>query len=507
MLRIDVDHPTGDRHYSIPADNPYINTPGARPEIWAYGFRNPWRMDFDLEKNQLWLGQNGQDCGNRFISSAKVKTTAGASRKAVIRSIWSVKRGDEPITPPVAEHHHSESRSLTGGVVYRGRALPELNGTFLYGDYSTGKIWGIRHDGQQTTFHQELADTTLQIAGFGVNHAGELLVVDHGGGIYRMEKTPPQTQPEFPRRLSETGLFASVSDHRMAAGVVPYAVNAQLWSDGAHKERWMAVPGHEQIEYSSNRGWTFPNGSVLVKSFAIEMNVGQPESRKWIETRLMVRQDNEWTGYSYRWNADQSDAELLDRSSLDIAYDITDPNGSVAQQTWHYPSRAECMVCHSRAANYVLGTCEAQMNREYTHADGTANQIEWLAARQYFRNPPEKPAESCRNCQIPSTIRCSWIFVLARICMPTVPDVILKRVGVTPRSRLSSTRYRNKRSSLMRLPCTRLLVCPMQKSFPVGTRSNPSCCIAWVCEEAAKCRHWEQICGMNAVCSLFVTGS
>lgn len=392
MLRIDVDHPTADRHYSIPADNPYINTPGARPEIWAYGFRNPWRMDFDLESNQLWLGQNGQDLWEQVYLVRKGENYGWSVQEGSHPFYLERKRGDEPITPPVAEHHHSESRSLTGGVVYRGRALPELNGTFLYGDYSTGKIWGIRHDGQQTTFHQELADTTLQIAGFGVNHAGELLVVDHGGGIYRMEKTPPQTQPEFPRRLSETGLFTSVPDHRMAAGVVPYAVNAQLWSDGAHKERWMAVPGQEQIEYSSNRGWTFPNGSVLVKSFAIEMNAGQPESRKWIETRLMVRLDNEWTGYSYRWYADQSDAELLDRGSLDVAYDITDPNGSVSQQTWHHPSRAECMVCHSRAANYVLGTCEAQMNREYTHADGTANQIEWLAARQYFRNPPEKPA-------------------------------------------------------------------------------------------------------------------
>ncbi|MFM7863996.1 MAG: heme-binding domain-containing protein, partial [Planctomycetaceae bacterium] len=186
---------------------------------------------------------------------------------------------------PAAEHHHSEFRSLTGGVVYRGSGLAGLDGSFVYGDYSTGRIWSIRHDGRQVTENREIADTTLQITGFAQNHAGELLVVDHGGGIYRLEASPAEEPVEFPQRLSDTGLFANVSEHRMAAGVLSYSVNAQLWSDGAWKQRWLAVPDQEQIEYTSSRGWTFPNGSVLVKSFALEREAGRADSRHWIETR------------------------------------------------------------------------------------------------------------------------------------------------------------------------------------------------------------------------------
>ncbi|MBL8816793.1 MAG: PQQ-dependent sugar dehydrogenase [Planctomyces sp.] len=395
MIRIDVDHPDTDRPYSIPPDNPFVNTPGARPEIWAYGFRNPWRMDYDHQSNQLWVGQNGQDLWEQVYLIRKGENYGWSVQEGSHPFYLERPKGAEPIVAPAAEHHHSESRSLTGGIVYRKDLHPELQGFFIYGDYSTGKIWGIRHDGTKTTEHLELADTTLQIAGFGTNHAGDLLIADHGGGLYRLEKTPQVTPPPFPVKLSETGLFVSVPEHKMAQGVVPYEVNSQLWSDGAHKKRWIAVPGEEKIDYTSTRGWNFPNGSVLVKSFAIDMHAGNPESRKWIETRLLVRQDNEWTGYSYRWNEDQSDAVLLGREPLDAEYligDASQANGTTSQN-WHFPGRAECMVCHSRAANYVLGTCEVQMNRDYQYDEGPQNQIEWLAERGYFTKSPEKPAD------------------------------------------------------------------------------------------------------------------
>lgn len=393
MLRIDVDRPSADRPYSIPADNPFINVPDARPEIWAYGFRNPWRMDYDHERNQLWLGQNGQDLWEQVYLIRRGENYGWSVQEGSHPFYSQRPKGNEPIVAPIVEHHHSESRSLTGGIVYRGSSLPELNGTFIYGDYSTGKIWGVRHDGTRVTFRQELADTTLQIAGFATNHAGDLLIVDHAGGFYRLEPMPPQEPTVFPRLLSETGLFASVSDHRLLPGVIPYSVNAQLWSDGAHKERWLAVPGDEKIDYTSTRGWNFPNGSVLVKSFALEKAAGQPETRRWIETRLMVRQQNEWVGYSYRWNDEQTDAELLDQAGMDDVFDIKDANadGGVRKQPWHYPSRAECMVCHSRAVNYVLGLSEVQMNRVHDYGSEQVNQLQMLSELGMFKQSLPKP--------------------------------------------------------------------------------------------------------------------
>jgi uncharacterized repeat protein (TIGR03806 family) len=303
---------------------------------------------------------------------------------------WSVYEGSHPfylertLTPephalPVAEHHHSEARSLTGGVVYWGDALPELRGAFIYGDYSTGKIWGVKHDGARVTWHEELVDTSLQVAGFGPDHAGELLIVDIAGGIYRLEpNTEPDNQESFPRRLSETGLFTDVARHAMHSALLPYDVNVELWSDGAHKERWMAIPGEGKIGYRENRGWNLPEGTVLVKSFALERETGNSESRRWIETRLLTKQQGEWVGYSYLWNDEQTDAELVDGQGRDIEYEIRDAEapGGVRRQQWHYPSRAECMVCHSRAANYVLGISTAQLNRAHEQSGGGLTQIE-----------------------------------------------------------------------------------------------------------------------------------
>ncbi len=163
----------------------------------------------------------------------------------------------------------------------------------------------------------------------------------------------------------------------MKPGMIPYSVNAPFWSDGAHKERFLAVP-EGTITFKRNNGWDFPDKTVLVKSFALDMKEGDPTSRKWIETRFLTRQGGEWYGYSYKWNADGTDATLVGAGGVDAVYKIATGAGAV-DQVWHYPSRAECMVCHSRAANYVLGLCEVQMNRDHTYPTGrTDNQLRVL---------------------------------------------------------------------------------------------------------------------------------
>src|SRR6185437_13999809 len=275
-------------------------------------------------------------------------------------------------------------RSLTGGIVYYGAKYPELQGVYLYGDYSTGKIWGVRHDGARITWHKEVADTHLQITGFGVDSHGEILIADHRGqgkgGFYTLEATPKDQPPStFPRRLSESGLFRSVKDHMVQPALIPYSVNAPLWSDGAYKERWIALPGADShIDFTTNRGWGFPDKTVLVKSFALEMEEGNPASRRWIETRFFTRQQGEWFGYTYQWNDEQTDAVLVDGKGLDREFSIRGKPGNVHKQMWHYPSRTECMVCHSRAVNFVLGLTELQMNKEHNYGGVRDNQLRVL---------------------------------------------------------------------------------------------------------------------------------
>ncbi len=312
VLRIDVKHSTADQPYSIPPDNPFLKIPNARGELWAIGLRNPWRMTVDSKTGQIWVGSNGQDLWESVNLLGRGENYG-----------WSVYEGSHPfyahrklgpgtLTVPTFEHHHTESRSLTGGVVYDGDRLPELKGAYVYGDYSTGKIWAGRHDGTKVTWHREIADTALQIAGFSNSHHGELLVVDHAGGIHRLEVNPATLQPDdessFPTKLSETGLFESVRQHRVAAGVIPYSVNSQAWNDGATVERFIAIPDDQQIEYAKTRGWNFPPGTVLLQTLSLEVATSGTIAKRRIETRILTRQQGEWCGYSYQWNPQQDEA-------------------------------------------------------------------------------------------------------------------------------------------------------------------------------------------------------
>jgi glucose/arabinose dehydrogenase len=388
VLRIDIDHPDGDKPYSVPKDNPFVNRQGTRPETWAYGLRNPWRMTFDRKTGHLWVAQNGQDLWETAYLVRKGDNYGWSVYEGSHPFQLNRQRGPDPIVPPTVEHHHTEARSLTGGIVYYGKKLPELVGAYIYGDYSTGKIWGVKHDGTKVTWHKELAGTRLQIVGFGADANGEMYIVDHGGGLYELEPTPQDVaRPKFPTKLTETGLFTSVKHHAVEPALIPYSVNAPLWSDGADKERYIALPGTSQIDFTSSRGWNCSDGTVLVKTFSLELEARNPASKRRIETRLLTRQDGEWQGYSYLWNDAQDDAELVDGGGLDRVYEIRDdkvPDGS-RKQKWHYPSRTECMVCHSRAANWVLGLTAVQMNRVHNYGKVADNQLRTLEHIGVFR--------------------------------------------------------------------------------------------------------------------------
>lgn len=388
IIRIDVEHPAGDLGYSVPQDNPFLHIPGARPELWAYGFRNPWRMCFDSRSGRLWVGDIGQDAWE-LIHLVQRGANYGWSVHEGSRPFQLLReRGPTPISSPLVERPHSESRSITGGFVYYGRRFPELHGVYLYGDYSTGKVWGLRYENDRIVWHQELADTPLAILGFGTDAAGEVYLVDYGGAIHQLDPAPPATvQHDFPRRLSDTGLFTSVTEHRPAPGLIPYSVNSPLWSDGAAKERWIALPGESQIEFVDKGAWQFAEGAVLVKTFALTGPSGEAVAPRRIETRLLVFQQKEWVGYSYQWNDEQTDAELVPAAGADRAYRVS---GSAApddhrEQVWRFPSRAECMVCHTRAAGFVLGLNTLQMNKAHDYGSASENQLEVLQRLEVFQ--------------------------------------------------------------------------------------------------------------------------
>ncbi|MCP5549613.1 MAG: PQQ-dependent sugar dehydrogenase [Akkermansiaceae bacterium] len=380
ILRIDVDHRSEGRGYSIPSGNPFEGDAGVRPETYAYGLRNPWRMAWDKTLKRLWVGNNGQD---RLEQVYLIERGANYG--------WSVyegsgvfyaerPRGPHPISKPTLEHDHGESRSLTGGMVYEGKALPDLAGAYVYGDHSTGKIWAARHDGTKVTWSAEIADTTLAITDFGADPGtGDLLVAHYGsggdgGGLYRLAPNESNAEsPSFPKKLSQTGLFRSVPDHEAREEWLPYEVIVPQWADGAESERYIALSETGgPISFTPQRGWSLPDGTSVFQTLS--------RDGRRLETRVMLKQSGEWAAYSYAWNDEQTDADLVPAAGAEIALG--------GESKWKIPSRADCLNCHSRAANFLLGIQAPQLNRDRDYGGGfVRNQLAVMDDLGWFLRP------------------------------------------------------------------------------------------------------------------------
>ena len=185
IFRIDVDHSEGTNNYSIPRDNPFVRMPGARPEVYAFGLRNPFRMSFDRATGELLVGDVGFEQWE-MIYRVKAGGNYGWSLtegpNTHVRS--DVTQGPGPILQPLIALPHSEAASITGGQVYHGSKLPRLRGAYLYGDWETGNFWALRHDGDKLISNEELGRTTLKPVAFAVDPEGEVIILDYNGGIY-----------------------------------------------------------------------------------------------------------------------------------------------------------------------------------------------------------------------------------------------------------------------------------------------------------------------------------
>ena len=190
----------------------------------------------------------------------------------------------------------------------------------------------------------------------------------------------------LPAQLSLTGVFSNTAAMIPTNGLVPYSVNTPLWSDGALKTRYLAIPNNggpltpdQQIGFDPNNPWTFPAGSVFVKTFELNTDTTNPNVRHRLETRLIVRDSNGGVyGVTYKWRADNSDADLLS-GSLTEAITITNAGGTTTQ-SWYYPSPADCLTCHTAVGGYILGvkTRQLNLNQTYDATGVTDNQLRTL---------------------------------------------------------------------------------------------------------------------------------
>lgn len=190
-----------------------------------------------------------------------------------------------------------------------------------------------------------------------------------------------------PSTLSATGAFSDLGSLTTRSGLIEYDVNSPLWTDGAAKKRWLAIPNDgvadaaaEKIGFSETGAWQFPKGSVLVKQFDLPVSEANPSVLRRMETRFLVHgDDGVYYGVTYRWREDGMDADLL-LDGEDANITITTAAGGTKQQVWSFPSRADCRSCHNTTAGHVLGPRTHQMNRDllYMATGRTDNQLRAL---------------------------------------------------------------------------------------------------------------------------------
>jgi uncharacterized repeat protein (TIGR03806 family) len=378
MLRVDVNTIPGGQRYGIPPSNPFAGG-GGRPEIYATGLRNPWRWSFDRGNGDLWLGDVGQNIYEE-IDVIKLGGNYGWRQREAAHC-FNPGSGCQTagMVDPIVEYSHANGRaSIVGGFVYRGSAIPALVGSYLFGDTYSGEIFTVRYDAMNQPMLAVLLDTPQLIYSFAEDAEGEVYIVSaNNNGLYKIQPMGTPVADTFPKTLSATGCVDPTDATKPAAGLIPYAVSAPLWSDGADKKRWMAVPDGQKIKLTTDGDFDFPNGSVLVKEFSL--------NQKRVETRLFMRHsDGGWAGYTYEWNATGTDANLLPAGKT----------ATVGTQTWTFPSRNECVSCHTQVAGGTLGLEIQQLNYEviYEATNRMSNQIATLDHIGMFETSPGDPA-------------------------------------------------------------------------------------------------------------------
>ncbi|MEL7251509.1 MAG: PQQ-dependent sugar dehydrogenase [Bacteroidota bacterium] len=398
--------------YSIPNDNPWQDPDGGLlEEFYALGARSPYSMTQDVETDRIWLVDVGSD---------KREELNIVERGDNLQ--WPYREGTRPSDVhekpaaligqdkgPFFEYDRSVGFCMIGGNVYRGSRYPELNGKYLLADWTADKVMALTNTtpNESTTmevligsFNGQPVEDLENAAVTGVHPLSDGHVLftimggdGHGldpGKILRLKRRVDV--PEPPSRLSELGAFTDLVNLEPVPGLIPYQVNAPLWSDRAEKQRWMALPNDgtydeewEQIGFKPTGSWQFPEGTVFVKQFNLPTTTNGPTVR--LETRFFILgAEGRAYGLTYKWNEEGTEAFLLGGgTSREVTH--YEDNTLVFEQQWSFPSREQCLSCHNQQAGLVLGVKTHQLNGDMTYPNTgrTQNQLDYLNQLVIFK--------------------------------------------------------------------------------------------------------------------------
>ncbi len=367
------------QHYCIPDDNPFLDPGGGVfEEYCSLGHRNPHRLAWDAVTNRLWSGEVGESSREEINIVECGKNYGWPFREGFIAGPFPPPAQVlGTLTDPVIDFTRDEARAIIGGYVYRGTRFPELYGYYLAGDYVTNRVWAILLD------ENTMMATKLYLANFpagnlatwGQDNAGEVFLGDVAstGPLYALDRIGSPV-PDAPALLSDLGAFSDMATAEPSAAWVPYGLNQPFWSDGASKYRFIALPNDgqrdtaaEKVGFSSTGDWTYPIGTVLMKHFELPLDETDPTDVTRLETRFLVLgEDGVWYGLTYRWRANQTEADLLTTEET-ADYVIRLADGSTRAQQWYFPSRLDCLTCHREGAGGALGLRTHQLNGDFTY--------------------------------------------------------------------------------------------------------------------------------------------
>ncbi|MES2596860.1 MAG: autotransporter-associated beta strand repeat-containing protein [Verrucomicrobiota bacterium] len=330
-------------NYYIPNDNPFVGTAGAMEEIFCLGLRSPHTMTYDVPSGRAFIGDVGE--------GTKEEISVVDPGESALNFQWNRIEGlNGDLTMPyigvnkrpIIDYGRGEGTAVIGGRIYRaGEFASDLGGKYIFGDNVSGNVWYLD---ESTTPKSKVFLCTVPegngvnsgsdyrgISFFGTDNDNEFYICQLGttsAQIYKLQRGGAPA-PTMPTTLSATGLFSDVPTITPSSSFIPYDVNTPLWSDNAHKNRWFAIPTGQTIGYAATGNYTFPQGSVWLKHFELPVDDNNPATRKRLETRVLVRDDQGGVyGVTYKWRNDGTDADIVNGSETqDITINGTSEMG------------------------------------------------------------------------------------------------------------------------------------------------------------------------------------
>jgi glucose/arabinose dehydrogenase len=387
--------------YKIPADNPWVGATTflgksvdpakVRTEFYAIGLRNPWQFSVDSATGEIYCGDVGEQTIEEINFIQPGKNYGFPFREGPVE--YSAPPVE--LTAPIYFYTHgmttNTGTAAIGGFVLHNQNYPNLDGAYVCGDFGSGNVWALGRGANVTV---DWIAREPGIAAFGQDPSnGDVLVVNVGEGTIRRLVYVDPIESGVPQQLSGAEIFTDLKTLSIAPGYQPYDINVTFWSDGASKQRWFGLTdAATRYGFIEDANWVFPKGAVWVKHFELEMVKGDPSSAHRLETRVLVKDENEIYGFTYRWGNSLTDAQLVPSGGMDETFQIKD-GGVIRNQVWHYPARGECHSCHSRNAGFAAGFNTHQLNHEATHDGVTKNELIRLAELGYLDRSSVEPSQ------------------------------------------------------------------------------------------------------------------